>query len=219
MQKQLMIFGLMVVLFACEKSEDANLAPNIPVILNPAEGTTCELLRPSFTWEASDPEEDELTYTIWLGTEENQLSVESANLQHTRYTPTENLAFGTIYYCQIEAHDAANSTKSEVVSFSTTGEGESGVLPSRPVVIAPKTNILAGDIAFSWNESTHGVGTIVYDLYVQQGEASEFSLLEAEISGTASTHNITAGKLSWYVEAKDSRGQVARSSTISITLN
>ncbi len=219
MRNQLVIYSLMVVLLACSKSEDTNLAPNQPSILSPTNGTTCETLKPSLSWEATDPEEDELTYTLWLGTTEDNLSIESDNLQKPRYSPTVNLDISTKYYWQIEAHDGTSSSKSEIVSFSTTGEGESGVLPSRPVIIAPKNNISAGDIAFNWNAATEGVGTITYDLYVQHGAAADFSLLEEGISGTTHTENFAAGSLSWYVEAKDSRGQVSRSALVSILIN
>lgn len=219
MRTQLILFSLILVLFACSKSEDTNLAPDQPVILTPADGETCESLRPALTWEASDPEEDELSYTVWMGTDENNLLVVSDGLQNTRFTPAENLLTSTKYFWQVEAHDGSESTKSEIVSFGTKGEGESGVLPSKPLIIAPKNDVGAGDITFTWNASINGVGTITYDLYVKHGAATEFTLLEGGIDGTSHTSNITAGSLSWYAEARDSRGQTSRSSVITISIN
>jgi hypothetical protein len=209
----------MMVLFGCGKSEDPNLAPDQPAIISPADGATCESLKPSFSWKATDPEEDKLIYTLWLGTSEDNLSIESENLQKPRYTPAEGLDTATKYYWQLEAHDGTSSTKSEIVSFGTTGEGESGVLPSRPVVIAPKNDTTAGDVTFSWNESTGGESDITYDLYVQHGTSTGFTLLGGSISGTSYTGEFSSGSLRWYVEAIDSRGQTSRSEIVIISLD
>ena len=209
----------MMVLLGCGKSEDPNLAPSQPVNLSPANGETCRSLNPSFSWEATDPEEDDLNYTLWLGTSEDNLSVESDNLQTPRYIPGENLDFSTKYYWQVEAHDGFSSTKSEIVSFGTAGEGESGVLPSRPVIIAPVNDVTAGDVSFSWNASTGGEDDITYNLYVQHDTSLSFLLLEGDISGTSHTGNFSAGSLSWYVEAIDSRGQTSRSEIVVISLD
>ncbi len=219
MRTQLILFSLMMMLFGCSKSEDPNLSPNQPTIISPTDGSTCESLKPSLSWDATDPEEDDLTYTLWLGTSEDNLSIESDNLQNPHYSLTEDLNTATKYYWQIEAHDHASSTKSEIVSFGTSGVGESGVLPSRPVLIAPKNDATAGDVKFSWNASTGGEGNITYDLYVQHGSAISFSLFEEGITGTSHIGDFAAGSLSWYVEAIDSRGQTSRSEIIIISLN
>ncbi|PWD98272.1 fibronectin type III domain-containing protein [Marinilabilia rubra] len=219
MRTQLIISGLMLVLVGCGKSEDPNLAPNQPTIISPADGATCESLKPSLSWEATDPEKDELIYTLWMGTSEDNLSAASDNLQNPRYTPAEDLNTDTKYYWQIEAHDGTSSTRSEVVSFGTTGEGESGVLPSRPVIIAPKNDTAAGDVTFSWNASVGGEGVITYDLYVQHGTSTSFTPLGASLSETSHTDNFSSGSLSWYVEAIDSRGQTSRSEIVIISLD
>lgn len=209
----------MMVLFGCGKSEDPNLAPNQPAVIYPANGATCESLKPSLSWEATDPEEDDLIYTLWLGTSEDNLSVESDNLLNPRYTPEEDLKTATKFYWQVEARDGTSSTKSEVFSFGTTGEGESGVLPSRPVIMAPQNDTTAGAVTFSWNASTGGQGDITYDLYVQHGASTSFTLLEESLSETSHTDNFSSGSLSWYVEAIDSRGQTSRSEIVIISLD
>ncbi|WP_430816528.1 hypothetical protein [Carboxylicivirga sp. RSCT41] len=219
MRKHIYIFGIIMVLMGCSKSEDPNMAPDQPVNLLPADGETCESLRPIFSWDASDPEEDVLTYTLWLGTTESDLNIEKENLENSRYSPSNNLSLSTKYYWQVEAHDGTSSTKSEIVSFATMGEGESGVLPSRPILIAPQSDQAAGNLTFSWNASSEGEGSITYDLYAKQGSASAFELLRGDISGTSHTANMNAGMLSWYVEAIDSRGQMSRSAVITISLN
>jgi hypothetical protein len=219
MRTQLIISGLMMMLLGCGKSEDPNLAPNQPEIISPSDGATCESLKPSFSWDATDPEEDDLIYTLWMGTSEDNLSIASDNLLNTRYIPSEDLNTETKYYWQVEAHDGTSSTKSQVVSFGTTGEGESGVLPSRPVIIAPKNDTTAGDVTFSWNASAGGEGDITYDLYVQHGTSTSFTLLEGKLSGTSHTDNFSSGSLSWYVEAIDSRGQTSRSEIVIISLD
>lgn len=219
MRTQIIIFSIIVVLVGCSKSEDPNLPPNQPTNLLPVNGETCESLKPSFSWDASDPEDDELTHTFWLGTTEDNLYLESDNLQSSHFSLVENLDFATRYYWQVESHDGTSSTKSEIVSFSTTGESETGVLPSKPTIIAPKTNTSAGAITFSWNASSNGVGNISYDLFVKHDTETEYSIIKAGLSETTYTNNFTVGSLNWYVEAKDSRGQISRSSVVSITLN
>ncbi|MBS2213106.1 MULTISPECIES: hypothetical protein [Carboxylicivirga] len=219
MRTQIMIFSIVTVLLGCSKSKDPNLPPTQPILLSPADGETCESLQPSFTWEASDPEQDDLTYTFWFGTTQDNLSIAGDNLQNPGYTLSQELNIAAKYYWQIEAYDGTSSTKSEINSFSTIGEGESGVLPSRPALIAPKADMPAGDVTFSWNASSAGTGTITYDLYIQQDAANGFSLLKEGIEGTSYTSHLNAGNLSWYVEAKDSRGQTTQSAVITITLN
>ncbi len=219
MRTQIIILSLMVVLMGCGKSEEVNLPPTQPTLLSPADGTSCESLKPSFTWEASDPEKDEITYTFWLGTSETDLSIAKDGLQNARYIPTNKLLMSTVYYWQVEAHDGTSGTLSEVMSFSTTGEGESGDLPSRPVIVAPTNDVASGNITFSWQASSKGEGSIVYDLYIKHGAASDFSVLEEGTSNTSHTADLAAGTLSWYVAARDSRGQMAQSTTINITLN
>lgn len=219
MRIQTIIFGLAVVLFSCGKSEDVNVAPDQPVLKSPLGDATCESLKPTFSWEATDPEEDDLLYTIWLGTSESNLSIVEENLQNPRYIPSSNLLAATVYYWQVEAHDAKSSTKSEIETFSTTGEGESGTIPSRPLIVAPTSNTAAGSISFSWNASTNGVGAITYDLYVKHASEQNYTLLEGGLTSTTYTSDFNAGSLSWYVEAIDSRGQLSQSAIISIVLN
>lgn len=219
MRTQIIIFSLMVVLMACGKSEDINMPPDQPTLLSPTDGTSCESLKPSFTWEATDPEKDNLTYTIWLGTDKTNLSIEKEDLQNPRYIPSSDLLMATMYHWQIEAHDGTSSTLSEIMSFSTTGEGENGDLPSRPVLIAPINDVSAGNITFSWEASSKGEGSIVYDLYIKHGNDSDFTLLESGLSNTSHSASLTTGTLSWYVQAKDSRGQLAQSAIISLSLN
>jgi hypothetical protein len=209
----------MMVLMGCSKSDDPNMAPNQPSNLLPVNGETCESLKPTFSWDATDPEDDELIYTFWLGTSEDKLDIVVDNLKNSSYTPAQKLALSTKYYWQVEASDGISSTKSEIITFGTKGEGESGVMPSRPLIIAPKSNQMAGDITFSWNAATDGIGEITYDLYIRQGTATSFSLLKGALVKTSYTSNIATGNLMWYVEAKDGRGQKSRSETVIITLN
>jgi len=219
MRTQFIIFTMTMVLLACSKSDDPNLAPNEPNIVSPLDGESCLSLKPSLSWEASDPENDELTYTLWIGTSEDKLSIKGDKISNTSYKLNENLKVATKYYWQVEANDGKSGTKSKIASFSTSGEGESGVLPSRPVIIAPIDNTVAGDITFNWQAASDGVGSITYGLFVKYGAASDFTLVQNGLSSTSYTLSYAAGNLSWYVEAKDSRGQISRSAVVSLTIN
>lgn len=216
---RILILGLLMALFACSKSEDSNSAPDKPSNLVPAEGTTCTTLKPLFSWESSDMDDDELSYTIWFGTNQDELTIADENITNMSFIPKEDLVIATKYYWQVEAHDSQTSTKSEISSFSTMGEGESGELPSRPIILSPKNDSPAGDVTFSWDASSKGTGSINYDLYVKHGAASDFTLLKSEIIDTSYTSNFPAGNLSWYIEANDEKGQTSRSEVINLILN
>ncbi|MDC1106832.1 hypothetical protein OAT16_09000 [Prolixibacteraceae bacterium] len=218
MKKQLILWSLFSLLVSCEKSETPNLAPNKPDNIVPLNSATCNSLTPSMSWEASDPERDRMTFTIWFGTDKEKLGVIKSNIDEPYYTTEEPLAPSTKYYWQIEVHDATSSTKGDIMSFGTEGLGVIGDLPSIPKALTPLQGLSAGDIHFTWEPSTKGDGEIVYNIYTKKSNASDFTLLKGDITTTSFHSEMEAGDWSWYVEAKDSRGQISRGQTNHITL-
>lgn len=218
MKKQWILWSLFALLVSCEKSETPNLAPNKPDNMIPLNHATCKSFRPSLSWNATDPEKDRLTYTVWLGTTEENLTIQKSDLEDPYYTIEEALAPSTKYYWQIEVHDGTSSIKGEVMSFGTEGTGVSGDLPSIPKALTPIKDIAAGNIEFSWEASTKGEGEIVYLLYTKRSGDTDFTLVKGDIATTSYHHEMEAGTWSWYLEAKDSRGQVSQGQIVHITL-
>jgi len=88
----------------------SNEAPLSFNLVDPADEITVSTLTPTFTWTNSsdnDPN-DEITYTLWVGTDVNYSSGsfnEYANIEGTSYTLTEPLDANTTYYWKVKAVD------------------------------------------------------------------------------------------------------------------
>ena len=113
--------------------EYGNNAPTAPIINNPINSSTGIASPLIISWDAStDLDNDNITYNVLLGTNQNSLSVVSANQSETSFTVDE-LELLTLYYVKIEAvdeHNASTSsatnefTSSKFGSFSDTRDGE-----------------------------------------------------------------------------------------------
>jgi hypothetical protein len=100
---------------------DTNGAPSVPAINTgagaPADNATAVDLAVDLDWTCSDPDDDDLTYTVRFGTAAEPPTVEEDQVP-SRYTPA-GLVHGTTYYWQIIASDGARSSTSPVWSFTT----------------------------------------------------------------------------------------------------
>lgn len=101
-----------------------NPAPNEPGSPSPTDGTTTSGTSPTLSWNASDPDGDDLTYQINLGTSSTPNQVAS-DLSTASYDPG-SLQSGTTYYWQVEVTDQDGATtEGSVWSFNTpSGDGE-----------------------------------------------------------------------------------------------
>ena len=100
---------------------DTNDAPTVPAIDTtsgaPAHAATGVGLDTDLAWTCSDPDDDDLTYTIKFGTTAQPPIVAQDQVPRS-YTPT-GLVNGMTYYWQIMASDGSKSTNSPVWSFTT----------------------------------------------------------------------------------------------------
>ena len=88
-----------------------NNPPNIPSNPTPANGSTSVVISTILSWSGGDPDEDTVTYNIFLGTTSNPPNIEMYH-PSASYQP-ENLEYDTKYYWRIDAWDEHG--------YSTTG--------------------------------------------------------------------------------------------------
>lgn len=101
---------------------EENYAPFPATLINPKNGAVMEFDNTdsyyNFRWEASDLDEDILTYELFLGTEEDQL-VSVATLEDPQESISNHVQPGIKYYWQIKTSDPKGSSSlSEVWSFT-----------------------------------------------------------------------------------------------------
>jgi hypothetical protein len=95
---------------------DVNSNPDIPV-LTPANGATGVNSTAALTWTATDPEDDDLTYNVYLGKTTAPGPV-ATNLTAATYSPT--LEYNTTYYWRVEVKDPFGGlTSSDEYTFTT----------------------------------------------------------------------------------------------------
>lgn len=91
----------------------------MPFNPDPYQGELGVTIESSCHWTGGDPDQDEVTYDVYFGTELPPPLVEQ-NQTETTYTPPDTLAYGTLYYWRIVAWDSYNvSTRGELWWFTT----------------------------------------------------------------------------------------------------
>lgn len=107
------------VVFELNEDSSNNRPPEAPILDTPADGATEVPLTTTLVWIGSDPDDDELTYTVTLINSITDEVLEREVVADTMLTVTE-LNFNTKYFWQVaasdEIHDPVNS---EVSSFTT----------------------------------------------------------------------------------------------------
>lgn len=114
----------------------ANHAPELsnPTIVS---GATDVPVNTTFGWEATDLDNDPLTYTLILDTSEPPTAVVANNLTTTTYTP-DLLAYGLTYYWQVTATDGMSVAASPVWSFTTVvTQTASPISLYLPIIVKP----------------------------------------------------------------------------------
>ncbi len=111
-----------------------NLAPSAPELVSPEDGAVEQPLEVTFIWDASDPDGDELTYTLDLrnGTTDERQSFEV--VRDTFYTVSD-LQLATRYFWQVTANDGTNDPVSSGISEFTTL-----TLPDNPFLFVKEKN-------------------------------------------------------------------------------
>ncbi len=173
----------------CSKDEPSpgpenNLAPTSPSNPRPASNATGQLRILTLQWSPStDPENDPVTYEIYLGTSIDPPSV-AAGHPDTTFT-TDTLASGTTYYWRVAARDNHGyATSGPLWSFTI------GASPSVPLLCAPPNRATQQPTALILRWAASG-GATSYALQVSRNSA--FSDLVYDGSGLTDTNRQVAG--------------------------
>ena len=174
---------ILIILFfsSCNKEDSspttpANKAPNQPVIVSPPNGATDQIVPLNLQWICVDPENDQLSYNVYLGTTNPPVAEVSIEQSSTNYQ-ISTLAPNTKYYWKIVAKDKSLSTSGPVWNFTTIAVGAA---PPAPTLSSPANNATSLIIPplLIWNAST---GAASYTLQVST--SSSFTNFEYNQSG------------------------------------
>lgn len=136
-----------------------NQPPSAPVLASPEDGAVDVPLEVDLIWSASDPEGDDLSYSINFRNS-NTNEVQTFAVQDTMFT-VENLQIATSYFWQVTVDDGINSpVSSEISEFSTL------VIPDNPFLFVK--NVQGNNVIFSGNQVNDDGGQTEPDFNVVQ---------------------------------------------------
>ncbi|MBB6463646.1 hypothetical protein [Flammeovirga kamogawensis] len=191
-------------LFSCDPATVENTPPSVPTHKY-TEDHTCESLTPTFKWESTDKDLDELSYSVFFGTAQDDLIEIGRGLRETAYafTSQEGLEERSIYYWQVKVSDGVNSeVSSPVWKFSTFQTPIESDIPNIPIL---NDIVKEGEmITFSWSSASNEADNqITYEFYIEKADGSKnitrTDLPENSIQLETST--LTKGNWEWYVKA------------------
>ncbi|MDP8239543.1 MAG: SUMF1/EgtB/PvdO family nonheme iron enzyme [Candidatus Hatepunaea meridiana] len=139
-----------------------NHPPEAPTVLSPVDEATDQMIYLGLSWECCDPDNDLITYEVYLGTTGNPSRVER-NLDTCYYEP-EDIEYDQTYYWKIAAmDDHGHSIESAVWSF-TTAENLPPELPFNP---SPEDRAIDQpiDVVLSWECSDPYGDPLTYEVY------------------------------------------------------
>ncbi|TNJ45858.1 hypothetical protein KFZ70_09710 [Tamlana fucoidanivorans] len=154
-------------LISCEDDDNGIVIPVISVSnVSPLDNAESIGYNPTFTWEASADNFENLKFDFYIGTEENKLGLRAQDIKDTQYKITKNTVMkgGVTYYWKVVAKDGFYDNESEVWSFTTAA-------PDVPVIESPLDKSLLfvseGDVLLDWTDSAGPNGeTAIYDVFI-----------------------------------------------------
>jgi len=121
------------VIFELEIETANNDAPNAPLLLEPINDSEDISLTTDLVWSASDPEDDELTYSIQILNDQNNDVLTFSELTDTTLT-VSGLMYNTKYFWQVTANDGINNpVTSSVFNFRTVEFPENRIFFTRKI--------------------------------------------------------------------------------------
>jgi hypothetical protein len=191
-----------------------NDPPYIPKNSSPSDGVTGQPINIELSWESGDPDNDEVSYSVYFG-EVGNLKKIVDDLNESKYT-LQNLKYETMYNWKVVAKDGKGGiTESPVWQFTTNylpeiegnaepGDGESGVL-TNPVL--------------KWEATDKDGDKLTYDVYI--GKGKDIKLVASNLSTeTYRVEGLENGvEYSWKIVVKDERGGVVEGPVWKFTTN
>lgn len=132
------------------KEEEVNLLPTAPVLVAPAQNETQVDIDVTFEWQkASDPDGDEILYTLFVGEDSLNLAQMKKGIINEKFDDT--LLSHKTYYWKVLAEDSkGGKMESSIWNFSTLNNRPDSVILSFPENGAEKLDTL---IELHWLES------------------------------------------------------------------
>jgi hypothetical protein len=152
---------------------EVNSNPSVPALTAPADNATAVSLTPAFTWTATDPEEDELTFNLYLGTTADPAPYQTG-ITDVTFTPTTALSQNTVYYWKVVANDPFGGTATSVIRKFTTGS-----LPVNAFVATysvAENSVQNGAYAYETSFTKTDNNTITANNWWDSGWATKFTL-------------------------------------------
>ncbi len=162
-----------VVVFELEPSTANNRPPMAPELIAPAENEVLQSIEAVFQWNATDPEDDPLTYSLELRNDQNDdvLLFEGITDTTLTYSP---LILGAKYFWQVAASDEINDP---VLSPVGTFEVISAPVDNRFLFVR---NIDGNNVIFSADEN-----------------GDEFQLTSQNLNSYRPRRNVAANKIAF----------------------
>jgi hypothetical protein len=139
-----------------------NDPPNTPSNPDPTDGETDIILETDISWTCSDPDNDVISYDIYLG-DSSDPPLFATDIVGNLYTPGD-LEFDTTYYWKIVAKDSQGAeTSGPVWEFTTRGNDP----PNTPSDPNPENgeNDIPINKCLSWTSEDPDGDDVTYDVY------------------------------------------------------
>ncbi len=176
--------------------------PNTPFPDNYAKGINNTI---TLNWQCSDPENEEITYSVYFGKNINDLKIATNTVQNS--FSLSKLESNTTYYWQISAYDEhyAMST-SDIWQFTTKSSAiinQPPNIPSSPFPADKSKGIDEQHISFGWEGDDPDGDSVIYKFYL----ATFSSLIDNASTELTHIQSVSSPNLELWGFAKDSTYQ------------
>lgn len=121
------------IVFEMDIETAGNRPPTAATLVEPADNSENQPIDVKLVWTASDPDQDELTYTVNLRNDENSTVEQFENITDTTFT-LSGLSYGVKYFWDVVANDKINSpVNSSTFAFETSAPPNNRIVFTRLV--------------------------------------------------------------------------------------
>jgi len=114
-------------IIASDNGQIENLPPDPPTNPSPEDGESSVSINANLSWECSDPDDEQLTYDVYFGTDPTPDTGELISNNQSNYSyDLDELDYETTYYWKIVASDGEEETEGDIWDFTTQSEGGYG---------------------------------------------------------------------------------------------
>ncbi|WP_165974129.1 hypothetical protein [Marinitoga lauensis] len=180
-----------------------NEPPSIPDLYTPKNGAVGIPVNTVFTWNATDPDGDTLTYDLYLSTDRYNLTPIASNLTETSFTKI--LKYNKTYYWKVVAKDKKHKTDSDIWLFSTEN-----AIPLKPHSPKPSDGEINVPLitTLNWQCEDLDGDKIFYDVYLGRS-IDTMKPIATGMEATSIEVNLKEdARYYWKVVAKDGHGGI-----------